>query len=56
MNLKGNILQRRMQTIPVMSMRKKATYEDEVFKPLKDLSLPDKSKVRLTSKRSFTVS
>ena len=43
-----------MQTIPVMGMRKKATYEDEVLKPLKDLSLPDKSKVRLTAKRSFS--
>jgi predicted CopG family antitoxin len=46
--------QRRMQTIPVMSMRKKATIDDEVFKPLKDLSLPDKSEVRLTAKRSFS--
>jgi len=43
-----------MQTIPVMGMRKKATYEDEVLKPLKDLSLPDKSEVRLTAKRSFS--
>ena len=43
-----------MQTTTVISMRKKANYENEVIKPLKDLSLLDKSEDRLTAKRSFS--
>jgi predicted DNA-binding antitoxin AbrB/MazE fold protein len=32
----------------------KAVYEDKVFKPLKNLTLPDKAEVRLTVKRNFS--
>jgi len=35
-------------------MQIKAVYENKVFKPLKDPSLPDKAEVRLTVKRSFS--
>ncbi|HOV83177.1 MAG TPA: antitoxin family protein [Methanothrix sp.] len=35
-------------------MRIKAVYEDRVFKPLNDPSLPDKAEVLLTIKRSFS--
>jgi predicted DNA-binding antitoxin AbrB/MazE fold protein len=35
-------------------MKIKAIYEDKVLKPLNDLSLPEKSEVRLTIKRSFS--
>jgi predicted DNA-binding antitoxin AbrB/MazE fold protein len=35
-------------------MKIKAIYEDKVFKPLKDLNLPDKSEVRLTIKKCFS--
>ena len=36
-----------------MEMQIKAIYENKVFKPLKDLSLPEKAEVRITIKRSF---
>jgi predicted DNA-binding antitoxin AbrB/MazE fold protein len=35
-------------------MQIKAIYEDKVFKPLKDLNLPDKAEVRLTIRRRFS--
>jgi predicted DNA-binding antitoxin AbrB/MazE fold protein len=35
-------------------MQIKAVYEDKVFKPLKDLNLPDKAEVRLTIRRRFS--
>ena len=35
-------------------MKIKAIYEDNVLKPLNALSLPEKSEVRLTIKRSFS--
>ena len=35
-------------------MKIKAVYEDKVFKPLVDLTLPDKAEVRLTVKRNFS--
>jgi predicted DNA-binding antitoxin AbrB/MazE fold protein len=35
-------------------MKIKAIYEDKVLKPLNDLSLPEKSEIRLTIKRSFS--
>jgi predicted DNA-binding antitoxin AbrB/MazE fold protein len=35
-------------------MQIKAIYEDKVFKPLKDPDLPDKAKVRIIIKRSFS--
>lgn len=35
-------------------MKIKAIYEDKVFKPLRDLSLPDRAEVRLTVKRNFS--
>jgi len=35
-------------------MQIKAIYEDKVFKPLKDLNLPDKAEVRLTVRRRFS--
>lgn len=35
-------------------MQIKAVYENKVFKPLDDPSLPDKAEVRLTIKRSFS--
>jgi predicted DNA-binding antitoxin AbrB/MazE fold protein len=35
-------------------MQIKAVYENKVFKPLKDPSLPEKAEVRLTVKRSFS--
>jgi len=34
-------------------MKIKAIYEDKVFKPIKDLSLPDRSEVKIIIKRSF---
>jgi predicted DNA-binding antitoxin AbrB/MazE fold protein len=35
-------------------MQIKAVYENKVFKPLDDPSLPDKAEVRLTIKRCFS--
>ena len=35
-------------------MQIKAIYEDRVFKPLKDLNLPDKAEVRLIIRRRFS--
>jgi predicted DNA-binding antitoxin AbrB/MazE fold protein len=35
-------------------MQIKTIYEDKVFKPLKDLNLPDKAEVRLTVRRPFS--
>jgi predicted DNA-binding antitoxin AbrB/MazE fold protein len=35
-------------------MKIKAIYEDKVFKPLTDLTLPDRAEVRLTVKRNFS--
>ncbi len=35
-------------------MQIKAVYENKVFKPLGDPSLPDKAEVRLTIKRRFS--
>ena len=38
----------------VIHMRIKAVYRDEVLKPLQKLNLPEKTKVRITIKGSFS--
>ena len=35
-------------------MKIKAIYEDRVFKPIKNISLPDRSEVSIIIKRSFS--
>ncbi len=35
-------------------MKIKAIYEDKVLKPLEDLDLPDKARVRITIEESFS--
>jgi len=35
-------------------MKIKAVYEDKVLKPLEDLDLPDKARVRITIEESFS--
>ena len=42
------------QLFPVIYMRIKAVYRDEVLKPLQKLNLPEKTKVRITIKGSFS--
>ncbi len=37
-----------------MHMQLKAVYRDEVLKPLQKLNLPEKAKVRITIKGSFS--
>ncbi len=37
-----------------MHMQLKAVYRDEVLKPLQKLNLPEKTKVRITIKGSFS--
>ena len=39
---------------PVIYMRIKAVYRDEVLKPLQKLNLPEKTKVRIIIKGSFS--